>query len=117
MAKDILNRLRRLPQAKLQIYQQQCAANLAIENLILSCQQLQTFNIVPRGFFTLYANMARELAALINCKIFDGMHAIEEEDAKFFQDERLRWEDRPYPRIRKPKQKPARAAAKTKKTR
>lgn len=117
MAKDILNRLRRLPQAKLQIYQQQCAANLAIENLILNCQQLQTFNIIPRGFLTLYANMAEELRALINSKIMDHMHAIEDADAKYFQDERLRWEDRPYPRIRKPKQKPARPAAKTKKSR
>ena len=107
MAKEIFHRLRRLPQAKLQIYQQQCAANLAIENLILNCQQLQTFNIIPRGFLDLYANMAEELRALINCKIFDTMRAIEEEDAKHFQDLRLKWEERPYPRIRKPLQKRA----------
>ena len=117
MAKDILNRLRRLPQAnKLQIYQQQYSLNLALENVILGCQQLQTLNIVPRGFLTLYANMAEELRALINCKIMDSMHAIEMQDAKYFQDERLKWEARPYPRIRKPKQKPARPAAKTKKS-
>ena len=67
---------------------------------------------MPRGFLTLYANMAEELRALINCKIMDSMDGVEMEDAKFFQDERLRWEDRPHPHIRKPKQKPARPADK-----
>lgn len=56
--------------------------------------------------------MAEELRALINCKIMDSMDGVEMEDAKFFQDERLRWEDRPHPHIRKPKQKPARPADK-----
>ena len=43
MAKEIFHRLRRLPQAnKLQIYQQQYSLNLALENVILGCQQLQT---------------------------------------------------------------------------
>ena len=116
MAKEIFHRLRRLPQAKLQIYQQQYSLNLALENVILGCQQLQTLNIIPRGFLDLYANMAEELRSLINCKIMDSMDGIEMQDAKYFQDERLKWEDRPYPRIRKPKQKPARAAAKTKKS-
>lgn len=102
MAEPSVPRLHRLPQAKLQIYQQQYATNLAIENLILNCQQLQTFNIIPRGFLTLYANMAEELRALVNSKIMDHMHAIEDDDAKYFQDERLKWEARPYPRIRKP---------------
>lgn len=107
MAKEIFHRLRRLPQAKLQIYQQQYSLNLALENVILGCQQLQTLNIVPRGFLTLYANMAEELRALINCKIMDIMDGIEMQDAKFFQDERLKWEARPYPRVHMPKQKRA----------
>lgn len=117
MAEEIVHRLRRLPQAKTAIYTQLSAANLALENVILGCQQLQTLNIVPRGFLTLYVNMAEELRALINCKIMGSMDGIEMQDAKFFQDERLKWEDRPYPRIRKPKQKPPRAATKTKKPR
>jgi hypothetical protein len=102
MAKDSVARSRRSPQpGKLQIYQQQYSANLALENVILSCQQLQTLNIIPRGFLTLYTNMAEELRAVINCRIMEDMHPIEARDAKYFQDERLKWESRAYPRIRK----------------
>lgn len=114
MAKDILNRLRRLPQAKTAIYTQLSAANLAIENLILNCEQLKTFNVVPRGFLKLYGDMAQELRALLNCRLMEDMLPIEMQDAKYFQDERLRWEDRPYPRIRKPKQQKRRTAVPSK---
>ena len=102
MANASVLRLRRSPQpGKLQIYQQQNALNLALENFVLSCQQLQTLNMVPRQFLTLYANMAEELRALINSKIIEAMRPIEAEDAKHFQQERLKWEARPYPRMAK----------------
>lgn len=111
MARQIVHRLRPFPQAKkLQLYQQQYSLNLALENVVLNCQQLQTLNIIPRGFLTLYANMAEELRALINSEIMDSMHGIEDDDAKYYQDERLKWERRPYPRIRKPQPKRARPA-------
>jgi len=102
VAKNSVARTHHSPQlGKLQIYQQQYSANLALENMLLSCQQLQTLNVIPRGFLTLYANMAEELRALVNCKIMDAMHPVEMRDAKYFQDERLKWESRPYPRVRK----------------
>ncbi len=92
-----------LPQpGKLQVYQQQVSINLAIENIVLGCQQLQTLNIIPRGFLVHYVNMAEELRALINRRIMDDMMHIENRDAKRLQDERLKWEARPYPRVPKP---------------
>ncbi len=100
MATLSVARPRRSPQpGKLEVYQQQASINLALENVVLGCQQLQTFNIVPRGFLVHYANMAEELRALINRRIMDNMMHIENQDAKYLQDERLRWEARPYPRV------------------
>jgi hypothetical protein len=98
VAKTSVTRPHRLPQpGKLQIYQQQYSLNLALENVIFSCQQLQTLTIIPRGFLALYANMAEELRTLINCKIIETMLPIESADAKRFQNARLKWETRPYP--------------------
>ncbi len=102
MATLSVARPRRSPQpGKLEVYQQQASINLALENVVLGCQQLQPLNIVPRGFLTLYANMAEELRALINRRIMDNMMHIENRDAKRLQDERLKWERRPYPQARK----------------
>lgn len=103
MAALSVARTRPLPQpGKLQIYQQQYSMNLALENFVFGCRQLQTLNIIPRGFLVLYANMAEELRSLMNCQITERMQPIEATDAKRFQDERLKWESRPYPRIGKP---------------
>src|SRR5579871_5990070 len=102
MATLSVARPRRSPQpGKLEVYQQQASINLALENVVLGCQQLQTLNIVPRGFLVQYANMAEELRALINRRIMDDMMHIENRDAKHLQDERLKWESRPYPQVRR----------------
>jgi hypothetical protein len=102
MARTSLLRPRRSPQpGKLQLYQQQYALNLALENFVLGCQQLQTLNLVPRQFLTVYTNMAEELRTLINSKINETMRPIEAEDARHFQRERLKWDSRPYPKIAK----------------
>ncbi len=102
MASISVARPRRSPQpGKLAVYQQQASINLALENVVLGCQQLQPLNIIARGHLIQYANMAEELRALINRRIMDDMMHIENRDAKHLQDERLKWEARPYPRVSK----------------
>jgi hypothetical protein len=98
MARKILHRLG----SKLQVYQQVHALNLATDNLILNCQGLEALNIVPRRFLTHCTNIFEEARALLNGRIMEAMRPVEARDAQNFQKERLKWEARPYPRIRKP---------------
>ncbi len=96
MARSSVSPSHRLPQpGKLAVYQQQASINLALENVVLGCQQLEPLNIIPRGFLIHYANMAEELRSLINRRILEDMAPIENRDAKRLQDERLKWESRP----------------------
>ncbi len=96
MARSSVSPTRHSPQpGKLQVYQQQASINLALENVVLGCQQLEPLNIIPRGFLIHYANMAEELRALMNRRIMEDMAPIENRDAKHLQDERLKWESRP----------------------
>lgn len=102
MAGNSVTGSRRSPQpGKLQLYQQLYALNLALENFVLGCKQLQTINIVPRRFLAMYADMAEELRTLVNLRIHQTMRPIEEDDAIHFQRERLKWDSRPYPRSQK----------------
>lgn len=102
MARNSVTAIPPSPQpGKLQIYQQQCSVNLALENVILSCRQLQTIKTIPRNFFAHYANLAEELRTLINCKLAETMYPVEEKAARHLERLRLQWESRPYPKIKK----------------
>ncbi len=99
MASISVARTRRLPQpGKTEVYQKQNYINLALQNVVLGCQQIEPLNIIPRSLLVLYANMAEELRALINTTIAEEMRSVESEDAKYFQDQRIKWESRPRPR-------------------
>ena len=98
MASISVARTRRSPQpGKTEVYQKQNYINLALQNVVLGCQQIEPLNIIPRSLLLLYANMAEELRALINATITDEMRSVEVEDAKHFQDQRIKWESRPRP--------------------
>src|SRR5579871_5629514 len=102
MATISVARSRRLPQpGKTEVYQKQNYINLALQNVVLGCQQIEPLNIIPRSLLVLYANMAEELRALINTTIAEEMRSLEAEEAKYFQNQRLKWESRPRPRARK----------------
>ncbi len=102
MAALSVARSRRSPQpGKLELYEQQAFLNREIENVILTCRQIQKLNIIPRHFLDLYANMAQELRALINSRIMEEMRPVEDNEALYFQQERIKWESRPRPRLKK----------------
>ncbi len=102
MASISVARFRRSSQpGKTEVYFHQHHINLALTSVVLGCQQLQPLNHIPRRLLVLYANMAEELRALINSTIAEEMRSVEVEDAKYFQDQRIKWESRPRPRAAK----------------
>ena|SRR5579871_970422 len=109
MASISVARSRRSPQpGKLELYQQQVFLNHELENVVLAFRQIETLNIVPRSFLNLYANMVQELRALVNSRIIEELRPIEENDAAYFQRERIKWEARPRPRLQRKTQAPGR---------
>jgi hypothetical protein len=103
-----LKRHRRNPYLKIRKYETLHDLNRGFQIAARTLDRLERFAPVQRDKLRAYRQMSEEVRALANMTMLETLHKAEMRDAGRFGKLRLKWEQRPFPKM--PKTKPAAAA-------